>query len=215
MAARQRLWVPVALAAALLVLAALPAPGGAKGAVGVESVSRPAGTPGERVELTIGCGFCYPPCRGTPGHRNAPCMMGTDDPPPPAFPVSLVPAARAPDPTACGGFPGCPPAHAGPPVVAAAPRRAPYTYLGRAVPPAGIEAIRESGRSYVPRYYLDFEIPPRRPGVYALVIFCDACWPGRGGALISQPRLPYWRVRIDPAIATFSPVRDWFRSIFA
>jgi hypothetical protein len=215
MTSRQRLWAPAAFAAALLVLAALPAPGTAKAAVGVESVSRSAGTPGDRVELTIACGFCYPPCEGAPGHRNAPCMMGAHaQPPPAAFPVSLVPAGLAPDLTECGAVPDCPPTHAGPPVVSGAPRRVPYTYLGRAVPPSDIEAIRESGRSYVPRYRLTFEIPLRRPGLYALVIFCDACWPGRGGVLISLPTVRQWRIRIDPAVATFSPVRDWFRSIF-
>jgi hypothetical protein len=211
MACRRSSRIAIALLAVLaLGSAALPADGTAKGAVGVEKVSRAAGEPGDPVRLTLGCGFCYPPCEGEPGHRNGPCMLGTRMRPPPAsFPVSLIPAGLAPDPTECGPGPGCSPTHAGPPVVAGPPARAPYTLLGEALPPAGIEAIRDSGRSYVPRYRLEFEIPARIPGRYAFVIFCDACWPRRGGALISLPTVRSWRIRIDPPLATFRPLAGW------
>ena len=212
MALRRRTRISLALLLAVaLGSAAPPADGTAKGAVGVEKLSRSAGQPGERVRLTIACGFCYPPCEGAPGHRNSPCMLGGRRlPPPGSFPVSLVPVERAYDPTECGGTPGCPPTHAAPPTVAAPPRHAPFTLLGEALPPGDIEAIRESGRGYVPRYMLDFEIPARRPGVYAFVIFCDACWPRRGGALISNPATRLWRLRVESPIATFRPLAGWF-----
>jgi hypothetical protein len=155
--------------------------------VGVERVSRSAGQVGDSVDLTIGCGFCFPPCHGAPGQRNAPCMLDTKAPPPEAFPVSLVPTGKAPAPHRCGPRALCSPQVLGP------PGHPPFTFLGEATPPAAAE-IR-SGH-HVPRYLLHFEIPSLRPGLYAFVIFCDACTPGKRGSLIASPGSPGWQLRV-------------------
>jgi hypothetical protein len=175
--------VAAGLLASLVVLTAEPA----GGAVGVEKVSRVAGAPGDPVELTLGCGFCFPPCKGAPGHRNVPCMLGTKAQPPEAFPVSLVPVEKAPKLHRCGPNAVCPPTPQG------APRRAPFTYLGEATPPAGADP---SEPHYVPRYLFDFEIPRLRPGIYTYVIFCDVCAPGKDGSLIANPSARAWRLRV-------------------
>lgn len=155
--------------------------------VGVERVSRSAGRVGDPVDLTIGCGFCFPPCHGAPGQRNVPCMLGTKAPPPEEFPVSLVPIGKAPALRRCGPRALCPLQ------VLAASGRPPFTFLGEATPPAAAE-IR-SGRD-VPRYLLHFEIPDLRPGLYTFVIFCDTCTPGRRGSLIVSPDSPAWQLRV-------------------
>jgi hypothetical protein len=182
------------LTVGLLLLAAIPAAGIARAAIGIERVEPGAGAPGDQVELTLACGFCFPPCEGPPGHRNAPCMLGTRAQPPKYFPVAIVPIEDAP------------------PRPGLFRLAASATRLGRAKPPPDIESIRESGHGYVPRYLLDFELPGLRSGAYALVILCDACLPGRARAVISFPRDPGWRFRVHPPIASLSPV---FRSDFA
>lgn len=129
----------------------------ANAAVGVEKVSRLAGAAGDPVDLTLGCGFCFPPCHGAPGHRDTPCMLGTKAQPPKEFSVSLVPVEKAPKLHRCGPNAVCPPMPRG------APRRAPYTYLGRATPPAD-DGSSSRGKD-IPRYLLHFEVPDLRPGV--------------------------------------------------
>jgi hypothetical protein len=172
--------VAVALAlAALSVLLVAPAPGD----VGVEQASRHAARPGEPVALTLGCGFCFPPCKGAPGHRNGPCMLGTKREPPTAFPISLVPVEKAPEPHPCGPNALCSP------VAQAPPAHGAYTYLGEAL----AEGRKKGG---APRYGLDFTVPDLRPGVYAYVIYCDVCNRGRGGSLIAIPASRPWRLRI-------------------
>lgn len=192
----------ILLAAAMLVTATALRAEPARADVGVERVSRLVGAPGDRVDLTLGCGFCFPPCDGPSGHPDGTCMPGTKVPPE-SFAISLVPIEKAPKPHRCGPNAVCPPLPRG------APRRAPYTYLGRATPPA--EADGSSKGTEVPRYLLHFDVPVLRPGVYAYVIFCDACAPGKRGSLIANPRARQWRLRVlSPAPRKSAPaaVRD-------
>jgi len=186
--------LPIALlAAGLLVFVALLGAVSADAAVGVEKTSRPAGVPGAKVDLTLACGFCFPPCTGPPGHREPlPCMLGTHHAQPPeSFAVSLVPIEKAPKPHRCGPNALCSPTPEG------APRKAPYTYLGRATPPEDDERP-PNGRN-IPRYLLNFAIPDLRPGIYAYVIFCDACASGKRGSLIASPSSRLWRLRVLPS----------------
>lgn len=172
----------IALAAAVCALAVLLV-ASAQGDVGVEKVSRQAAKPGARVTVTLGCGFCFPPCKGAPGHRNGPCMLGTKEDPPGAFPISLVPLEQVPGPRSCGPNALCAPEAKAPPA------RAPYALLG--------EALAE-GRvgGGAPKYGLEFEVPDLRPGLYTYVIFCEVCNRGEGGSLIADPLARPWRLRI-------------------
>lgn len=137
--------------------------------VGVEKASRKAGEPGDTVTVTLGCGFCYPPCKGPRGERQpTPCMLGTKGRRPPAsFGISLVPIGKMPAPYRCGPKAFCAPEASAP------PRRAPFRYLGQAA--ALNDITQETGRVPVPRYVLDFTIPNLRPGTYTYVIYCDVC----------------------------------------
>ena len=168
----------LATAALALVLAT-----STQGAVGVEKVSRHGGEPGASVTVTLGCGFCFPPCEGKPGHRNTPCMLGTKRDPPASFPISLVPIGKAPEPHPCGPNALCSPETKAPPA------RAPYSYLGEAV-------ARERTGNEIPRYDLDFEVPDLPPGVYTYIVYCDVCNRGKGGSLIANPRSHLWRLRV-------------------
>jgi len=163
------------LLVALLSLSAFLTAPSATADVGVERVSRFAGSPGDTVELTIGCGFCFPPCEGPQGDRSGVCMPGVE-PPPPSFPVSLVPIEQVPRPHRCGPRRICTPQASGP------PRRAPFTLLGWAKPvQAQTSGQRHLGGGFghgaiePPRYMLDFHIPDLRPGVYSYVIYCGVC----------------------------------------
>lgn len=185
--------LPLALlTAGLLVSIALLGARPADAAVGVEKTSRSAGAPGAKVDLTLACGFCFPPCTGPPGHREpSPCMLGTHHAQPPeSFAISLVPIDKAPKPHWCGSNALCSPTPRG------APRKAPYNYLGRATPPADDD--RSSEEKNIPRYLLDFAIPDLRPGVYTYVIFCEVCADGERGSLIANPNAHLWRLRVLP-----------------
>lgn len=190
--AAPRAWAALAACAALGLLAALTASIGSA-AVGVEGASRRGGSPGEEVRLTLGCGFCFPPCVGPKGERHpegfdrGPCMLGTHRPPPRSFGISLVPLAQAPQPHRCGPNALCEPAFPAP------PRRHPFTYLGLAVPPPG---GNDPEHGDPPRYRLSFAIPDLPTGPYAYVIWCDSCRRGAGGALISSPASPGWRLNV-------------------
>lgn len=142
--------------------------------VGVEKVSRSAGVPGDEVKLTVGCGFCFPPCYGPHGDRSGVCMPDTKALPPASFPISLVPIEKTPGPRPCGPNKLCSPQAAGP------LRRSPFTFLGRATPPP------DPTQKHIPRYLLHFDIPDLRPGVYSFVIYCESCLRGRGGSLIAS-----------------------------
>jgi hypothetical protein len=186
--------LPVALLSLSLFLAMAPA---AQADVGVERVSRLAGAPGAAVELTIGCGFCFPPCEGPQGDRSGVCMPGVE-PPPPSFPVSLVPVEKVPRPYRCGPRRLCTPEAPAP------PRRAPFTLLGWAkpAPPADDRWPLGGGFGHgtiePPRYALEFQIPDLRPGTYSYVIYCATCQRGEGGSLIAFPERR-WRLHVRPA----------------
>jgi hypothetical protein len=138
--------------------------------LGVEKVSRKSGKPGASIKLTLGCGAC-----SAAGQDAA------------SFSVSLVPAAKVPRPHRCGPNALCPPR------VRAVPRRAPFTYLGEALPSRGKEKADEP----YPLYALDFAVPRLPAGTYTYVIYCDLCLDGEGGSLITEPNLtPPWRLRI-------------------
>lgn len=177
------------LAAALLALAATTA----HADVGIEKASRHAGAPGTSVTLTLGCGFCFPPCVGPKGERHpkgfdhGPCMLGTKEDPPTSFGISLVPLAQAPQQHSCGTAPVCQPSTLGP------PHRAPFTYLGLAVPPPG---GNDPEHGDPPRYLLDFTIPHLPPGTYTYEVWCDACAAGKRGTLIGAPRSRPWRLTV-------------------
>lgn len=180
-------------ACAALLLALALGTGSASAAVGVEEVSRHGGRRGDEVKLTLGCGFCFPPCEGPKGHRHpegfdrGPCMLDTKKKPPASFGISLVPRSEAPEPHECGPRALCSPTPLAP------PRRAPFTFLGNAVPPPG---GNDPEHGDVPRYVLEFEIPRLRPGAYAYVIWCDACAKGRRGSLIASPGSRLWRLTL-------------------
>ena len=86
-----------AVVTAALALLLLDHASPARADVGFERVSRHTGSPGDRIDLTIGCGFCFPPCVGKPGRRHPPgerngtCMLGSRRGPPASFPVWLTP----------------------------------------------------------------------------------------------------------------------------
>jgi hypothetical protein len=187
------------LVATATVLIAAPAPSGAAAAVGVEKVSRLGAAPGETVKLTLGCGFCYPPCEGPKGERHpkgferGPCMLGTDAEPPVSFGVSLVPRSKAAALVSCGRRALCPPTTVAP------PRRHPYSLLGYAVPPPGGNNP-ESGDP--PRYLLRFQTPALPAGDYAYVIWCDACAKGKHGGLIASPASRLWRLGVVAKFGT-------------
>jgi hypothetical protein len=141
------------------------------------------------VNLTVGCGFCYPPCYGPMGDRSGTCMPRKALPPE-SFPISLVPIEKAPRPRRCGPNATCSPRASGP------PRRPPFTPLGEARP-----RTDEDGRNFRdnPRYLLRFSIPDLRPGIYAFVIYCETCLRGKSGSLIAAPTARPWRLRVLPS----------------
>lgn len=188
-----RLVLPVLLFCVLGALALSIGAGSASAAVGLESVDRHGGAPGDEVPLTLACGFCYPPCVDPKGERHpkgfddGPCMLGTSKDPPSFFPVSLVPRSQAPEPRRCGKA-VCSVETLAP------PRRPPFTFLGRAVPPPG---GNDPGSGDPPRYLLQFEIPNLPTGSYTYVLWCDACARGRAGSLITQPASRLWRLFVQ------------------
>jgi hypothetical protein len=180
-----------ALAAFLLILASP-----ARAAVGIEKVSTHHGPPGATIDLTIGCGFCFPPCVGPKGERrpkgfdHGPCMLGTEGKEPPAsFGVSLVRSKEAPQRRICGDGPLCTMTPLGP------PHKPPFSFLGRAVPPPGGNNP-EGGDP--PRYLLRFTVPDLNPGTYNYEIWCGACVDGPRGALIGAPSSALWRLVVRP-----------------
>jgi hypothetical protein len=116
------------------------------------------------------------PTVGAPG-QSVKVDAGCGGPCPPRLPISLVPLARAPTPQPChAGKAVCSPEAAEP------PREPPYVFLGW--------AKQDSASSAVAYYRLRFRVPRITPGVYAFVIFCSGCAPGRRGALVVTTRQP-------------------------
>ncbi|MBS1879674.1 MAG: hypothetical protein JST31_09190 [Actinobacteria bacterium] len=184
----------IAATSAMVIVVALT--GTALADVGIERVSRHAGPAGEEVQLTLACGFCFPPCAGPKGERHpegfekGPCIPGTERRPPASFGVSLVSKRRAERLAACqldGRSCPTPPRP---------PRGHGYRFLGAAVPPPG---GNDPEHGDLPRYLLSFRIPPLAAGSYGYVIWCGACLRGRAGSLITYPASPLWQLRIRPA----------------
>jgi len=186
--ARLRLLAAIVLLAALPALPASPA----RGDVGVESASHTSGAPGDVVTLTLGCGFCFPPCVGEPGHRHPPgvlhgtCMLGTQARPPPGFQIWLTPLRRSLAPYRCGPGDSCAPGSSRPPHLPS------FIYLGRAKRDPGTEP------GDIPRYRLRFQVPPARAGRYEYVIYCDACVAGPRGSLIDDRTTSAGRLQVLP-----------------
>jgi hypothetical protein len=141
--------------ATLLAGLALLTPPPATADVGVSGLSAEAAQPGDSVAVRVACGSC---------RANA------------SFPVSLVPAGRAPKPHRCGRNALCPPMSAGP------PQLPPYRFLGRTEPVTADGARREE----IAESQLRFRVPDVRPGLYAFVVFCAGCAPGPRGSLIAS-----------------------------
>lgn len=177
---------------ALSLAAASPAPAD----VGVVSAKPATGASGDRVELTLGCGFCFPPCVGEPGDRHPPgeqhgvCMPGDHGAPPASFKIWLTPLGHSLRPYRCRSGHSCEAGSSRPPHLPS------FVYLGRALPvPAGGAQARA-----VPRYRLGFGVPEAKPGRYKYVVFCDACVDGPRGSLI-EDRTAAGRLRVLPAQA--------------
>jgi hypothetical protein len=155
-------------AAAALSLAVVASAGGS---VGVEKVSDRAGAPGRSVTLTVGCGFCFPPCVGPKGERHpkgfdhGPCMLGTKADPPAWFGIFLAPRSH----------------------------RGSLTFLGRAVPPPGGNNP-EGGDP--PRYLLTFTIPDLRPGKYTYEIRSTPGPHAKRGVMVKDPGSPLWTLTV-------------------
>jgi hypothetical protein len=144
----------------------------------IVGVDRTSGTPGEPVELLVGCGGCRP---------------GT------VLPVSLLPAGDSPGRHPCRRT-SCAPTAPAPPA------EAPYVSLGTAVPlhggarlahRLGIEipdSVSHHGPDAIRGYVassnrLRFRIPDAEPGLYTYVIFCCGLAPPEGGSLIGHPQV--------------------------
>jgi len=169
---------------ALLVASLLAPAAGAD--VGFESASRSSAGPGEHVKVTVGCGFCFPPCVGRPGHRHPPgttkgiCMLDSRSRPPTGFGIWLTPAAHT---LARNRIRSSRPPHL-----------PSFTYLGRAR-----RATRRSpGQHEIPRYVLRFRVPALPPGAYRYVLYCAACVEGPRGTLIESGPAPPIHLRIGP-----------------
>ena len=187
-----------AIAAVLSFVLLLAVASPAQADVGVVSTSRAAGAPGDPVELTLGCGFCFPPCAGEPGHRHprgdlhGTCMLDSHREPPASFLIWLTPLKHSLKPYVCGSGEDCEPGSSRPPHLPS------FIYLGRAVPTA---AGGDGGRE-IPRYRLAFGVPEARPGLYRYVIFCDACIDGPRGSLTDSHTIAAGRLRVLTPIAT-------------
>jgi hypothetical protein len=187
------------VAAALLVGALVVSPQRARADVGIVNVSPRAAAAGDSVQVTVGCGYCFPPCPASPT-----CMPSRRARPPEqySFPILLVPSRVSLAPHKCAPINHrtkqrveglCPPISVG------LPRRRPFIYLGRALPVSSRDDLQRHGG--FPRYRLRFRIPAVKPDLYRLVI-CSGCARGRRGSLITADRPgQLLRVRPDPAAA--------------
>jgi hypothetical protein len=188
------------VAAGLLVGALVLSPQRARADVGIVKVSPRAGVAGDSVQVTVGCGYCFPPCPASPT-----CMPSRRARPPEqySFPILLVPGRVSLAPHRCAPINHrtkqrveglCPPISVG------LPRRRPFIYLGRALPASSRDDLERPGG--FPLYRLRFRIPAVKPGLYKLAI-CEDCDRGRRGSLITYPRLRPYRLRVlGPDLAT-------------
>jgi hypothetical protein len=192
----------MAMVIALLV-ALLLAPAAAAD-VGFESASRSSAAPGEQVKVTVGCGFCFPPCVGRPGHRHPPgtmkgiCMLDGRSRPPTGFGIWLT---RSTHPLHRRG-PSRP------------PRLPSFTYLGRA---ERASPRNGPGQHEIPRYVLRFRVPALPPAPYEYVLYCASCVAGPRGTVIESGPAPSIRLRIGPpsSSSSFPPQPSVFGGVAA
>jgi hypothetical protein len=169
---------------AALAVSAQPA----RGDVGIVKISPSEGVAGDEVQVTVGCGFCFPPCSESPRATDGTCMPSRHARPPGkySFPIELVPIGHSLAPHRCGADALCAPTSVG------RPRGWPFIYLGRAMPAFGRGDLERRGA--LPRYRLGFRIPAVEPGLYQFVIYSGR--EGQRGALIADA--PRWRLRVRP-----------------
>ena len=136
----------------LVVSAVLLAASPAAADVGLVKVSPNLAAPGSPLEVVVGCGF---KCQAQ-------------------FPVSMVPASRAPKPQPCGNA-LCSPEAAGP------PRSPPFVLLG--------SATKTSSPTATQLFRLRTHVPRVSPGLYAFVIYAR-------GFLITNPTAPRMLLRV-------------------
>jgi hypothetical protein len=165
------------IAATVLVGALLVGVRAADADIGIESVSRTSGVPGDQVELLVYCGGCLP-------QRVR-------------LPISLLPFGDSPARHPCRGT-SCAPRAPAPPT------SDPYVPLGTAVPLDGgarlarrlgleiPDAVMRHGRGALRDWVastnrLRFRIPAVEPGLYTYVIFCCGIAPDAGD-LIGHPQ---------------------------
>jgi hypothetical protein len=174
----------VAVLAILLLIAA-----GAAADIGIETVSRRSGSPGDEVTVRIGCG-CFPPCRGPRAEpdRSGPCDPGSKGGPPAGIPIALLPIADLRARLGCRSRSFCTAVPA-----PGLPRDAPFVPIGSARPVPAPAAGHP-----VPRYRLRFRVPPLKPGTYAYVLFNPGPG-GSAGSLVTFPQSPAWRLRVEPS----------------
>ena len=182
------------VAATIVVVPTLVDVQPARADIGIESVSRTSGFPGEPVDLLVACGGCLP--------RTV------------RLPVSLLPAGSAPgrrSPTAReppGNAPYVPlgnavPLHGGARIA---------SRLGLAIPDAvarrGAGAVREWVTSI---NRLRFRIPDAEPGLYTYVVYCEGCQRGPGGSLITNTseKRELLRIRAAGEPTGGGPVTTW------
>lgn len=182
-----------------LVVALLLAPT-AGADVGFESASRSSAAPGEQVKLAIGCGFCFPPCVGRPGHRHPPgttrgiCMLDSRSRPPTGFGIWLTPATHPLD-------------RQGP---TRPPRLPSFTYLGRA---ERASPRNGPGQHRIPRYVLGFHVPALPPGPYEYVLYCAACIDGPRGTLVESVPGPVGQLQVRASAAAGGDAHAWLAGI--
>jgi hypothetical protein len=174
---RSRLTPAASVAATLLVAALFVGAQGASADIGIESVNRTSGAPGDQVDLRIYCGGCLP--------KKV------------RLPISLLPVGDAPARHPCRGT-SCKPRAPAPPTTA------PYVPVGTAVPLHGgaplagrlgleiPDSVRRRGSSAIRRWIastnrLRFQIPDVEPGLYTYVIFCCGT-AAEEGDLIGRPQ---------------------------
>jgi hypothetical protein len=172
------------IAIGLVACFLLVTPPCAKGDIGIVKAGPAAGQPGDLVEVTVGCGFCYGPCPA----RDVTCNISTATRGPAAWPILLVPNRVPLTPHRCGPDALCPPASLG------LPRRSPFIYLGLAS--RRIVPYDDESRA---RYRLRFRIPALKPGLYKFVIYCGVCSEGAQGSLIAEGDLRRGLLRVRPA----------------
>ena len=179
---------------AIVLPAAVFLPGStARADIGFESASRSSAAPGERVKVTVGCGFCFPNCPGRPGHRHPPgsphgvCMLGGRPGPPTGFGIWLTPVAHSLDRNRCEGSRACPPGSSRPPHLPS------FTYLGRA---ERASVPSRLGPLEIPRYVLRFRVPAIPPGPHKYVLYCATCVDGPRGSLVESVPGPAGRLQV-------------------